>query len=77
MAVCSIKRSRSSPSYFSPSTVADFPGARAFATAEALVAALGAAPAYASVLVKGSRFMRMERVVAALVGEPHGDAHAA
>ena len=32
-----------------------------------LIAALGAAPAYASVLVKGSRFMRMERVVAALV----------
>jgi UDP-N-acetylmuramoyl-tripeptide--D-alanyl-D-alanine ligase len=61
----------------SPSTVADFPGARAFATAEELLSALGVAPAYASVLVKGSRFMRMERVVAALVGEPHGDAHAA
>jgi UDP-N-acetylmuramyl pentapeptide synthase len=28
------------------------------------------------VLVKGSRFMRMERVVAALVGETTGDAHA-
>jgi UDP-N-acetylmuramyl pentapeptide synthase len=28
------------------------------------------------VLVKGSLFMRMERVVAALTGEPTGDAHA-
>ena len=48
-----------------------YAGARAFATVEALIAALPGAPAYASVLVKGSRFMRMERVVAALVGEPH------
>jgi UDP-N-acetylmuramoyl-tripeptide--D-alanyl-D-alanine ligase len=61
----------------SASTIADFPGALAFATADALIAALGAAPAYASVLVKGSRFMRMERVVAALAGETAGDAHAA
>ena len=57
--------------------MSQFPGGRAFATVEALVGALGSAPAYASVLVKGSRFMRMERVVAALVGEPAGDAHAA
>ena len=57
-------------------TVAGFAGARAFATVEALIAALTAAPAYASVLVKGSRFMRMERVVAALVDEPAGDPHA-
>jgi MurE/MurF fusion protein len=61
----------------SPNTVAGFAGARAFATVEALVAALDAAPAFASVLVKGSRFMRMERVVAALVREPAGDPHAA
>ena len=61
----------------SANTVAGFAGARAFATVEELIAALAAAPAYASVLVKGSRFMRMERVVAALVDEPAGDAHAA
>jgi len=61
----------------SANTVAEFAGARAFATVEALITALPTAPAYASVLVKGSRFMRMERVVAALVGEPAGDAHAA
>ena len=61
----------------SANTVAEFPGARAFATVEALIATLAVAPAYASVLVKGSRFMRMERVVAALTGEPAGDAHAA
>jgi len=61
----------------SPNTTAGFEGARSFATAEALIAALDAAPAFASVLVKGSRFMRMERVVAALVDEPAGDAHAA
>jgi len=60
----------------SANTVAEFAGGRAFATVEALIAALAAAPAYASVLVKGSRFMRMERVVAALLGEPSGDAHA-
>jgi UDP-N-acetylmuramoyl-tripeptide--D-alanyl-D-alanine ligase len=39
---------------------------RGFATVEALVAALAERPAAASVLVKGSRFMRMERVVQAL-----------
>ncbi|HEX2539600.1 MAG TPA: bifunctional UDP-N-acetylmuramoyl-L-alanyl-D-glutamate--2,6-diaminopimelate ligase MurE/UDP-N-acetylmuramoyl-tripeptide--D-alanyl-D-alanine ligase MurF [Caldimonas sp.] len=53
----------------SASTVAPFPGARRFADAAGLIAALGEAPAFASVLVKGSRFMQMERVVAALTGE--------
>ncbi|HEV7574416.1 MAG TPA: UDP-N-acetylmuramyl-tripeptide synthetase [Caldimonas sp.] len=61
----------------SANTAAPFAGARAFADAEALIAALGEAPAASSVLVKGSRFMRMERVVAALTGESAGDAHAA
>jgi UDP-N-acetylmuramoyl-tripeptide--D-alanyl-D-alanine ligase len=61
----------------SANTVAAFAGGRAFASVESLVAALGQAPAAASVLVKGSRFMRMERVVAALTGESGGDAHAA
>ena len=42
-------------------------GARHHASVEALIAGLPQAPAYASVLVKGSRFMRMERVVAALL----------
>ncbi len=41
-------------------------GARHFADALALVAALGELPALASMLVKGSRFMKMERVVQAL-----------
>ena len=56
-------------------------GARHFATVEGLLAALGQAPDFASVLVKGSRFMRMERVVVALQAMagalPVGDAHAA
>ncbi len=58
-------------------TAAPFAGARRFADAPALIAALAQAPAFASVLVKGSRFMAMERVVAALAGQPGGDAHAA
>ncbi|HEX7053663.1 MAG TPA: UDP-N-acetylmuramoyl-tripeptide--D-alanyl-D-alanine ligase [Burkholderiales bacterium] len=45
------------------------PGAERFDTVEALVAALRAS----TVLVKGSRFMRMERVVAALAGGVPGD----
>jgi UDP-N-acetylmuramoyl-tripeptide--D-alanyl-D-alanine ligase len=55
------------------------PGATLAGDAEA--AASLAAPlarAGASILVKGSRFMRMERVVRALAGEaadPHGGAH--
>ncbi|HET9977065.1 MAG TPA: UDP-N-acetylmuramoyl-tripeptide--D-alanyl-D-alanine ligase [Burkholderiaceae bacterium] len=42
--------------------------ARHFADAPAMVAALSELPAAASVLVKGSRFMQMERVVSALQG---------
>ena len=58
----------------SASTIAAFAGARAFATVEELLAALDAAPTAASMLVKGSRFMRMERVVAALTGKPRRSA---
>ena len=43
--------------------------ARHFADVDALLGALAQAPAAASALVKGSRFMRMERVVQALVQE--------
>ncbi len=59
-------------------------GARHFDAVEELLAALPEAPAAASVLVKGSRFMKMERVVAALKSAssaasvaPTGAAHAA
>jgi UDP-N-acetylmuramoyl-tripeptide--D-alanyl-D-alanine ligase len=45
------------------------PGARHFADAPAMVAALGELPALGAILVKGSRFMKMERVVAALQQE--------
>lgn len=55
--------------------------ARHFDSVDALLAALPQAPAAAAVLVKGSRFMKMERVVAALktaAALPHaGDPHAA
>jgi UDP-N-acetylmuramoyl-tripeptide--D-alanyl-D-alanine ligase len=44
-------------------------GARHFDDALGLVAGLGELPAVASLLVKGSRFMKMERVVAALQQE--------
>jgi UDP-N-acetylmuramoyl-tripeptide--D-alanyl-D-alanine ligase len=59
---------------------------RHFATVDALLQALPQAPPAASALVKGSRFMKMERVVQALalpsaqaLGSPakQGDAHAA
>ena len=51
--------------------------ARHFADTASVVAALAAqeAPAFGSALVKGSRFMGMERVVAAIQGE--GGTHAA
>jgi len=41
-------------------------GARHFGSMDQLVAALPGAPLGRSVLIKGSRFMRMERVVSAL-----------
>jgi UDP-N-acetylmuramoyl-tripeptide--D-alanyl-D-alanine ligase len=47
---------------------AAFPGARHIGGADSLVdAVVGQAPFYRSILVKGSRFMRMERVVTALL----------
>ncbi len=51
-----------------------FAGSRHFEDAPALIAALGQAPQAAAIVVKGSRFMKMERVVAAL---SEGAAHAA
>lgn len=58
---------------------ADAAQARHFAGVAELLAVLDEAPPYASVLVKGSRFMKMEQVVAALQSgaSPTGDAHAA
>ncbi|HKX95043.1 MAG TPA: UDP-N-acetylmuramoylalanyl-D-glutamyl-2, 6-diaminopimelate--D-alanyl-D-alanine ligase, partial [Methylibium sp.] len=41
-------------------------GARRFTDAAALAAAVAEAPAAAAIVVKGSRFMKMEQVVAAL-----------
>jgi UDP-N-acetylmuramoyl-tripeptide--D-alanyl-D-alanine ligase len=55
---------------------AAFHGARHFDDVAALMAALAGAPACASVLVKGSRFMKMEQVVAALM-QPQGAPDAA
>ena len=57
-------------------------GARHFSQTADVIAALGQAPACGSVLVKGSRFMRMEAVVAALqrasgAAAVGGDGHAA
>ncbi len=52
--------------------------ARHFDAVPALLAALAEAPASSSVLVKGSRFMKMEQVVARLVAaSTEGGAHAA
>jgi UDP-N-acetylmuramoyl-tripeptide--D-alanyl-D-alanine ligase len=54
------------------------PTARAFDTTAALIAALDEQPRVAQTLVKGSRFMKMEHVVAALQhNDNNGDAHAA
>ena len=53
------------------------PRARAFDTTAALVAALQEQPDAAQTLVKGSRFMKMEQVVAALQKNITGDTHAA
>jgi UDP-N-acetylmuramoyl-tripeptide--D-alanyl-D-alanine ligase len=47
-----------------------FGGARHFDSTASLVGALAQAPDCRSVLVKGSRFMRMEQVVAALMAAP-------
>ncbi|MCU7373476.1 UDP-N-acetylmuramoyl-tripeptide--D-alanyl-D-alanine ligase [Paucibacter sp. O1-1] len=53
-------------------------GARHFDTTEALIAALAEAPRVKNILVKGSRFMQMERVVAALLAQDQeGANHAA
>ncbi len=55
-------------------TADEFPGARHFARVDDAIAALSDAPQCASALIKGSRFMKMERVVAALQGSagvPH------
>ncbi|MGP1681894.1 MAG: UDP-N-acetylmuramoyl-tripeptide--D-alanyl-D-alanine ligase [Giesbergeria sp.] len=58
-------------------SAAAFPGARHFDGMEALQLAVRAAlPGVASVLVKGSRFMRMERVVHTLIEAAQADAAA-
>jgi UDP-N-acetylmuramoyl-tripeptide--D-alanyl-D-alanine ligase len=55
-----------------------FPGARHFDGTASLLAALAQAPECAAVVVKGSRFMKMEQVVAALLEPtPQGATHAA
>ncbi|UXH80968.1 UDP-N-acetylmuramoyl-tripeptide--D-alanyl-D-alanine ligase [Roseateles amylovorans] len=52
-------------------------GARAFDTVAELIAALDAAPQVQNILVKGSRFMKMEQIVAALQSGGPGGTHAA
>jgi UDP-N-acetylmuramoyl-tripeptide--D-alanyl-D-alanine ligase len=57
---------------------AAFAGARHFDDVATLIGALDGAPPAAAIVVKGSRFMKMEQVVAALVSAPAaGGAHAA
>ena len=60
-------------------SVREFPGAHHFESVDLLNAALCAAlPSLRSVLVKGSRFMRMERVVQAVLAtaqEAQADSH--
>ncbi|WP_343638688.1 UDP-N-acetylmuramoyl-tripeptide--D-alanyl-D-alanine ligase [Roseateles sp.] len=52
-------------------------GARAFDSVGELIAALKDAPQVQNILVKGSRFMKMEQIVAALQSGGPGDPHAA
>nr|WP_092946564.1 Mur ligase family protein [Roseateles sp. YR242] len=52
-------------------------GARAFDTVDQLIQALGEAPQVQNILVKGSRFMKMEQIVAALQSGGPGETHAA
>lgn len=52
-------------------------GARAFDTVADLIGALRDAPQVQNILVKGSRFMKMEQIVAALQSGGPGDPHAA
>lgn len=52
-----------------------FDGARHFESVPELIAALAAAPAARAVLVKGSRFMKMEQVVAALTASVPPSSH--
>ncbi len=52
-------------------------GARAFDSVAALIGALKDAPQVQNILVKGSRFMKMEQIVAALQSGGPGDPHAA
>jgi UDP-N-acetylmuramoyl-tripeptide--D-alanyl-D-alanine ligase len=58
---------------------AAFGGARHFDTMAALIQALPQAPAFNAVVVKGSRFMKMEQVVAVLTDDTtkKGQSHAA
>ena len=52
-------------------------GARAFDTVDQLIQALAEAPQVQNILVKGSRFMKMEQIVTALQSGGRGETHAA